>query len=307
MVLRFLAWRGLQMAITIIGVILVLFLLVRILPGDPARLLAGPEASQEDVEELRRLLGLDRPLHEQFAAYFLSVLSGDLGTSYRTGEPVIDEIMRRLPYTLALAVAAQTLAIAVAVPLGIVAALRPRSIAGYAASIFGVLGSSLPVFWTALLLIWAFSVELKLLPSGGAGTPAHMVLPTAVLALFLMGNLVRITRASLLEVLGANHVVTAHSKGLPWNKVLTRHVIRNALVPIVTLVGVQFGTLLGGAVITETVFGWPGIGRLVVESIFVRDYAVLQGAILIIALFFMLINFFVDMVQMLIDPRTRHV
>ncbi len=307
MVLRFVAWRGLQMGITLLGVILVLFLLVRVLPGDPARLLAGPEASEEDVEKLRHVLGLDKPLHEQFAAYFFSVLSGDLGISYRTGEPVVAEIMRRLPYTLVLAVAAQSLAIAVAIPLGIVAALRPRSAIGYAASVFGVLGSSLPVFWTALLLIWAFSVELKLLPSGGAGTPAHMVLPTTVLALFLMGNLVRITRASLLEVLGANYVVTAISKGLPWNKVLTRHVIRNALVPIVTLVGVQFGTLLGGAVITETVFGWPGIGRLVVESIFVRDYAVLQGTILIIALFFMLINFFVDILQMFIDPRTRHV
>ncbi len=291
---------------TFIGAMIAIFIILRMLPGDPARLIAGPEALEEDVARIRHQLGLDRPLYIQFIDYISSVLRGDLGVSIRTREPVLNEILYRFPYTLSLAVVAEVIAVALAVPLGIVSALKPRSKVSYAISIFSLTGASVPVFWIALLFIYVFAVELKLLPSGGADSPRHIILPALTLSLVLIGNLIRITRASILDALSSNHVVTAVAKGLPRNKVVTRHILRNALIPITTVIGVQIGVLLGGAIVTEYVYAWPGIGSLLMESIFARDYPMIQGIIMFMILVFMVINLVIDILHALIDPRVRH-
>lgn len=299
--------RFFQSLVTFLGAMLVIFLIVRLLPGDPARLIAGPEALEEDVQRIRVQLGLDRPLYEQFVNYMLSVLRGDLGTSIKYGTPVLDEILKRLPYTIALAVVAESLAVAIAVPLGIIAALKPRSLASYVVSVLTIVGASLPIFWVGLMLIFIFAVELKLLPSSGADSPRHIILPALALAFFLVGNIARITRASVSEILVSNHVVTAIAKGLSFNKILTRHVLRNSLIPIMTIVSIQLGALLGGAIITETVFAWPGIGSLLVDSLFYRDYPLAQGIIMFIVGVFILLNLVTDLLYALIDPRVREV
>jgi peptide/nickel transport system permease protein/oligopeptide transport system permease protein len=283
------------------------FLIVRLLPGDPARLLAGPEASEEDVARIREALGLNKPIYEQLISYLTSIMRGDLGISIKYGTPVLNEILARLPYTIALALVAEAIAVAIAIPLGVLAALKPRSILAYAASLLGVLGTSLPVFWVGLMLIFIFAVELKVLPSSGAESPKHIVLPALTLAFFLTGNLTRMTRAAVLEALSSNHVLTALAKGLPFSKVLLRHVLRVSLIPILTIISLQLGALLGGAIITETIFAWPGIGSLLVDSLFFRDYVLAQGIIMFIVGVFILLNLVTDIAYALVDPRIREV
>ncbi|MEM0482939.1 MAG: ABC transporter permease [Nitrososphaerota archaeon] len=304
---NYVIYRITQAFITFLGASLLIFLFVRLLPGDPARLIAGPEALEEDVQRIRVQLGLNKPLYEQFAVYMASLLRGDLGTSIKYGTPVLDEILTRLPYTLALAFTAEALAVAIAVPLGILAALKPRSLVSQLVSVLAVVGASLPVFWTGLMLIFIFSVELKLLPSSGSGSPRHLILPSVTLAFFLIGNLARITRAAVMESLGSNHVVTARAKGLSLSKILMRHVLRNSLVPILTVASVQLGALLGGAVVTETVFAWPGIGSLLIDSLFFRDYPLAQGVIMFTIGAFILINIVTDILYALVDPRVREI
>jgi peptide/nickel transport system permease protein/oligopeptide transport system permease protein len=283
------------------------FLIVRLLPGDPARLLAGPEASEEDVAKIREALGLNKPIYEQLISYLTSIMRGDLGISIKYGTPVLNEILARLPYTIALALVAEAIAVAIAIPLGVLAALKPRSILAYAASLLGILGTSLPVFWVGLMLIFIFAVELKVLPSSGAESPKHIVLPALTLAFFLTGNLTRMTRAAVLEALSSNHVLTALAKGLPFSKVLLRHVLRVSLIPILTIISLQLGALLGGAIITETIFAWPGIGSLLVDSLFIRDYVLAQGIIMFIVGVFILLNLVTDIAYALVDPRVREV
>jgi peptide/nickel transport system permease protein/oligopeptide transport system permease protein len=283
------------------------FLIVRLLPGDPARLLAGPEASEEDVARIREALGLNKPIYEQLISYLTSIMRGDLGISIKYGTPVLNEILARLPYTIALALVAEAIAVAIAIPLGVLAALKPRSILAYAASLLGILGTSLPVFWVGLMLIFIFAVELKVLPSSGAESPKHIVLPALTLAFFLTGNLTRMTRAAVLEALSSNHVLTALAKGLPFSKVLLRHVLRVSLIPILTIISLQLGALLGGAIITETIFAWPGIGSLLVDSLFFRDYVLAQGIIMFIVGVFILLNLVTDIAYALVDPRIREV
>jgi peptide/nickel transport system permease protein/oligopeptide transport system permease protein len=283
------------------------FLIVRLLPGDPARLLAGPEASEEDVARIREALGLNKPIYEQLISYLTSIMRGDLGISIKYGTPVLNEILARLPYTIALALVAEAIAVAIAIPLGVLAALKPRSILAYAASLLGILGTSLPVFWVGLMLIFIFAVELKVLPSSGAESPKHIVLPALTLAFFLTGNLTRMTRAAVLEALSSNHVLTALAKGLPFSKVLLRHVLRVSLIPILTIISLQLGALLGGAIITETIFAWPGIGSLLVDSLFIRDYVLAQGIIMFIVGVFILLNLVTDIAYALVDPRVREV
>jgi peptide/nickel transport system permease protein/oligopeptide transport system permease protein len=283
------------------------FLIVRLLPGDPARLLAGPEASEEDVAKIREALGLNKPIYEQLISYLTSIMRGDLGISIKYGTPVLNEILARLPYTIALALVAEAIAVAIAIPLGVLAALKPRSILAYAASLLGILGTSLPVFWVGLMLIFIFAVELKVLPSSGAESPKHIVLPALTLAFFLTGNLTRMTRAAVLEALSSNHVLTAFAKGLPFSKVLLRHVLRVSLIPILTIISLQLGALLGGAIITETIFAWPGIGSLLVDSLFFRDYVLAQGIIMFIVGVFILLNLVTDIAYALVDPRVREV
>jgi peptide/nickel transport system permease protein/oligopeptide transport system permease protein len=303
----YLFFRFLQAIVTFFGAMILFFLIVRLLPGDPARLLAGPEASEEDVAKIREALGLNKPIYEQLISYLTSIMRGDLGISIKYGTPVLNEILARLPYTIALALVAEAIAVAIAIPLGVLAALKPRSILAYAASLLGILGTSLPVFWVGLMLIFIFAVELKVLPSSGAESPKHIVLPALTLAFFLTGNLTRMTRAAVLEALSSNHVLTAFAKGLPFSKVLLRHVLRVSLIPILTIISLQLGALLGGAIITETIFAWPGIGSLLVDSLFFRDYVLAQGIIMFIVGVFILLNLVTDIAYALVDPRVREV
>lgn len=302
---RFLINRALQAAVTLVGAMFIVFIIMRVLPGDPARLIAGPEASWEDVEAIRVQLGLDKPLVVQFIAYLKNLLKGDLGTSIKYRTPVIEEILSRLPYTIALAAVAEAIAIALALPMGIYSALKPSSSLSRFISAVSLVGVSLPSFWLALMLIYIFSVKLGLLPSFGAGSWKHIILPGVTLGLLLMGNLTRITRSSVLEALSMNHVTTAVAKGLDGGRVLRRHILRVSLIPIVTIMGLQIGSLLGGAIITETVFSWPGIGSLLIDSLFMRDYPLAQGIILFIVLAFVVVNLIIDFIYGLIDPRTR--
>jgi peptide/nickel transport system permease protein len=303
----YLFFRFLQAIVTFFGAMILFFLIVRLLPGDPARLLAGPEASEEDVARIREALGLNKPIYEQLISYLTSIMRGDLGISIKYGTPVLNEILARLPYTIALALVAEAIAVAIAIPLGVLAALKPRSILAYVVSILGILGTSLPVFWVGLMLIFIFAVELKVLPSSGAESPKHIVLPALTLAFFLTGNLTRMTRAAVLEALSSNHVLTALAKGLPFSKVLLRHVLRVSLIPILTIISLQLGALLGGAIITETIFAWPGIGSLLVDSLFFRDYVLAQGIIMFIVGVFILLNLVTDIAYALVDPRVREV
>ncbi len=304
---KYVGIRIAQVIPTLFGAILVMFILIRILPGDPARLIAGPEASPEDVERLREQLGLNAPLYVQLMNYISSILVLDLGTSLKYGTPVLNEIMARFPYTLVLALTAQAIAIIVAIPLGIYSAIKPRSKLTYVSSVVSVIGASTPIFWIGLILIFVFAVTLNVLPSSGAESPRHLILPAFTLSLFLMGNLARITRASVSEALANNFVVTARAKGLKWRIILIRHVLRNAMIPIITVMGIQLGTLLGGAVITETVFAWPGIGSLLIDSLFFRDYPLAQGIILFVIFIFVVLNIVVDVIYAYVDPRVREV
>jgi peptide/nickel transport system permease protein/oligopeptide transport system permease protein len=220
---------------------------------------------------------------------------------------VVNEILARLPYTIALALVAEAIAVSIAVPLGVLAALKPRSMLSYIASLLSILGTSLPVFWVGLMLIFIFAVELRLLPSSGADSLKHIILPALTLAFFLTGNLARMTKAAVLEALSSNHVVTAIAKGLPFSKILVRHVLRVSLIPILTIISLQLGALLGGAIITETVFAWPGIGSLLVDSLFYRDYVLAQGIIMFIVGVFILLNLLTDIAYALVDPRIRDV
>ena len=304
---RYVGIRIAQAIPTLVGAMLVMFVLIRILPGDPARLVAGPEALEQDVQRIREQLGLDKPLYLQFIDYVSSILRGDFGTSIKYRTPVLSEIMARLPYTIALAFVAEAIAVAIALPLGIYSAIKPRSRISYLVSVLSLVGASTPIFWIGLIFIYIFAVSLRILPSSGADSPRHIILPAITLALLLMGNLTRITRAAVMEALGSNHVITAISKGLRSRVVLTRHVLRNAMIPIITIMGIQVGALLGGAVITETVFAWPGVGLLLIDSLFYRDYPLAQGIILFIVFVFIVINIIIDILYAYIDPRVREV
>jgi|YelNatPaOPRAMG01_1025707.scaffolds.fasta_scaffold01162_10 peptide/nickel transport system permease protein/oligopeptide transport system permease protein len=297
--------RILQALITFVGVILLVFFLVRVLPGDPARLIAGFEARPEDVQNLRHLLGLDKPLYLQFVDYMFSLLRLDLGVSYQKGGPVINEILARLPYTAELAIVAEAIAVGAGVLLGITAGLKPRSFAGYLVSILGIIGSSFPSFLIGLFLMWVFAVQLHLLPAFGAGSIQQLILPALTLALLLTGNIARLVKSSVMESFSTNHVTTAMAKGLPDDKIIFRHILKPALSPVVTIIGIQFGSLMGGAVITETIFGWPGIGRLMVDSIFSRDFMLLQGIVVVFAVIFLVVMISVDILQNIIDPRCK--
>lgn len=302
---RYIISRLIQALPTLLGIIILMFILVRVLPGDPARLIAGLEASEEDVERIRELLGLNKPLYLQFIDYFTSLLRGDLGKSIKFGTPVINEIMARFPYTVQLAIVSELFAVLIGIPLGIISAIKPYSKTGYISTVVSLIGSSMPIYWLGLMLIALFSVQLKILPSHGAETPKHIILPALTLATLLMGNIVRITKASMVEAMESNHVITARSKGLSERVVILRHGLRNAMIPIVTIMGIQLGSLLGGAILTETVFAWPGIGLLLVDSIFYRDYPLIQGIIIFFATIFILLNIIVDILYAYIDPRIR--
>ena len=291
---------------SILGVMIIVFAMVRLAPGDPALLLAGEFATTETIELIRERLGLNRSLPEQFVRFVGGVARGDLGRSTRSNRLVTADLADFFPNTIELALGAIFVALLLGIPAGIIAALRPNSPIDLAVMIGALIGVSMPVFWFGLLAILIFSVELGWFPVAGRGSLRHLVLPAITLGISSMAIIARMTRSSMLEVLNQDYIRTARAKGLFDRGVVLKHALRNALVPVVTVVGLQFGALLAGAVITETVFTWPGIGRLLVESIRARDYPVVQGAVLLIATTFIVVNLVVDLVYGFIDPRIRY-
>jgi ABC-type dipeptide/oligopeptide/nickel transport system permease component len=287
-----------------VGVAAVIFVLLH-LSGDPVALLVPADAPPEVMEDTRRALGLDRPLPEQFVLYLRRAVAGDLGTSLRHNRPVAQLIGERLPRTILLAAAALGLAVALAIPAGIVSALRRGTLVDRVAMVLSVAGQAVPIFWLALMLIWLFAVRLEWLPVFGSGTFLHLVLPAVSLSTIVTGRLARLVRSSMLEVLEQDYVRTARAKGLGEVHVVARHALKNAAVPIVTVVGLQLAQLLGGAVVTETIFAWPGVGVLAAEAVFNRDFPVVQGVTLVISLIFVAANLAVDLAYVALNPRIR--
>lgn len=290
----------------LIGISLLLFFMLRMLPGDPAQVLAGQMATPQEVENIRRQLGLDRPIHVQYAVFLTRLVRFDLGRSARTQNPVAQEILARLPNTVLLALVAISLACLFGIPAGIVSAVRPYTWMDYLVTSAALFGISMPVFWLGLMLVVIFSILLQWLPAGGTGSWKHVILPSVTLASFVVAFIARMTRATMMEVLSQDYTTTARSKGLKETVVIVKHALKNALIPIITVVGLQFGLLLGGAVLTETVFAWPGLGRLIVDSILARDYPMIQGAILVFGLLYIFVNLVVDLLYAWVDPRIRY-
>ena len=286
-------------------VTVLVFTVVRLIPGDPARILAGDFATEQAVAELRQRWRLDRPLPVQYAAYVAGLARGDLGRSTATSLPVAGELGERFLRTLLLAGAAILVATLVGVTLGILSATHRASLLDFAATALALAGVSTPIFWSGLILILLFSVELPWLPAGGTGSFAHLILPAVSLGLFGAGVIARQTRSSMLETLGEDFVRTARAKGLAERIVVYKHALKNALIPVVTVLADQFGRMLGGAILTETVFSWPGMGRYLIESIAMRDYPVIQGIILVFATSFLVVNLLLDISYALLDPRVQ--
>lgn len=303
---RFIVRRLLLTIPVLLGVATLVFSLIHLIPGDPAQAILGEAATPADIAELRGRLGLDRPLLEQYGAFLASVAKGDLGQSMRTSEPVTDTILERMPATAELALAAMVVAVAIAIPLGIAAAVWRGTAIDHGATTLALMGISIPNFWLGPLLALIFAVELGWLPVSGRGTWAHLVLPAISLGAALSAILARMTRATLLEELREPYVQAARARGVSGRRAVLRHAFRNSLIPIVTLLGLQFGAVLTGTVITETIFAWPGIGRLLVQSIGFRDYPLVQGCILLIAVTYVGVNLLTDLLYGVIDPRIRY-
>jgi ABC-type dipeptide/oligopeptide/nickel transport system permease component len=303
--IEYLVWRSLQSLLLILLVTFVVFMLLHITPGDPATIILGEQATPEQIADLRRSMGLDRPLPEQYARFLANAVRGDFGMSIRAQRPALEYVLERLPATLQLSAGAFAFAVLTGIPTGILSAVKRLSIWDHSSMFVALLGQSMPVYWLGLMLIIVFAVQLRWLPASGMGQPQHLVLPAITLGSFLIGLIIRLTRSSMLEVLNQDYVRTARAKGVSEPTVLVRHALKNALIPVVTVLGLQMGTLLGGAVITETVFAWPGMGMVTVTAIHQRDYPVVQSAVLVSAVLVVLINWFVDVLYHYLDPRIR--
>lgn len=291
---------------TLIGVSIIVFFLIHSVPGDPARMVAGPEASDKDVEQVRDRLGLNEPLHVQYGTYVTGLVKGDLGTSMRSDRPVLDEILSRFPTTIMLTMMAIVIMVIIGLLAGIFSAAKPNSIIDNTAMMFSLFGISMPVFWLGLMLILTFSYYFPILPSGGNSGFEYFILPALAVGLSSSAILARLTRSSILEVIHQDFIRTARAKGIKESKVIFIHTLKNALIPIITIIGLEFGSLLGGAVLTETVFSMNGIGRFIIQSIQFRDYPAIQGSILFIAALFVIVNLIVDLCYSLVDPRVRY-
>ena len=302
---RYLARRLALTVPVLLGVATLVFALIHLVPGDPAQAMLGEGASDQEVANLRKGLGLDRPLAAQYGSFLAGLARGDLGTSFRFGTPVVQEIRRRLPQTALLAVCAMGFALALAIPLGIVAAVFRGRFLDHAAMTLALAGISMPGFWLGPLLAIVFAVTLGWLPVSGSGTPAHLVLPSVTLGAALAAILARMTRASVIEELRELYVTAARARGLSRTRAVVRHAFRNSLIPVVTIIGLQFGAVLTGAIITETIFAWPGVGRLLIQAINTRDYPLVQGCILFISVTYVAMNLLTDLAYGLLDPRIR--
>jgi peptide/nickel transport system permease protein len=302
---RYVIQRSLQAIAICFGAATLTFLLLR-LSSDPAAQFLPPHATAEDIRLMRDSMGLNDPLYVQYGRFLLGIAHADLGNSFWIPQPAIGMILDRLPATLSLALAGLILSVVVGVGLGIVSATRPYSLLDHLATIFAVGGQSLPLFWLGLMLILVFSVNLRWLPASGVGDWRHLIMPAVTLGLYQAPLLMRLTRSGMLEVLGQDYVRTAHAKGLPEPAVVWWHAFRNASIPIATLIGVQFGRLLGGSIVTETVFAWPGVASLTVQSINTSDYPVVQAAVLLLAGTVVVANLIADLVVAFLDPRIRY-
>jgi ABC-type dipeptide/oligopeptide/nickel transport system permease component len=305
-VLRFLARRLVLTIPVLLGVATLVFALIHLIPGDPAQSMLGESASTSDIEALRHRLGLDRPLIVQYGGFLGGLMRGSLGTSLRTGEPVTSQIADRMPATIELALAAMFVAIAVAIPLGVAGAVWRGTIADHAAMTLALAGVSIPNFWLGPLLALVFGVELGWLPVSSRGGIEHLILPAVSLGGALAAIVARLTRATVIEELREQYVKASRARGASRARAVLQHAFRNSLIPIVTIVGLQFGAVLTGAVITETIFSWPGIGRLLVQSIGFRDYPMVQGCILFIAVTYVGVNLAADLLYGVLDPRIRY-
>ncbi len=299
----FIAKRILAAVAVILGMLFLVMLIMDIIPGDPAAMMLGENATPEMIRELRHQMGLDQPLLVRYLHYIWNVLHGDLGRSIREMAPVSKLIGDTLPNTLILTAAGMFLTLVVGIPLGLVSGAKAGSWVDHLSRLISLLGLCMPVFWIGLLLIYLFSFRLGWFPVGGTGAFSHLILPSVTLAAYTMASISRMTRSSLMEVLAEDYVRTARAKGLPYWLVVWRHGFRNTLIPIITVFGMQVGNLMGGAILTETVFSWPGLGRLMIGAIMDRDYLLLQGTILVFSAAYILINLMVDLSYGFIDPR----
>jgi peptide/nickel transport system permease protein len=324
----------LQIIPVLLGVSIVVFFMVRAIPGDPAQIMLGQQATQEQVQQIRENMGLDKPIFVQYGLFLKDALRGDLGDSIVTGRPVTTELLTRLPATLELTTFAMLIAILVGIPVGVISAVRQYSLLDKSTSVLALTGISMPIFWLAMILVVIFGVNLELLPFPGRLDPTtgiiaitgfvlvdslltlnfagfwdgllHLIMPALALATIPMAVIMRMTRSSMLEVMNEDYVRTARAKGVvPW-RVVFKHALRNAMLPTITVIGLQTGLLMGGAIITETIFSWPGIGLYTYNSISSRDYASIQGVVLYAALLFVLVNLLVDILYAILDPRVRY-
>ena len=294
-----------QSLLVLFGVSVVVFFILH-LTGDPAALLLPPDATAEDIAKFRTAMGFDDPWVVQYARFLKGAVRGDFGESLRHGEPAMGLVVERLPATFELAGAGLLIALTLAIPAGIVSAVRRNTSVDYISTVVALLGQAMPTFWLGIMLILVFSVRLNWLPSSGRGSLEHLILPAITLGLFTTARITRLTRSGMLEVLGQDYIRTARAKGVGEPPVVWKHALKNASIPIVTIVGIELGTLLGGSVITETIFAWPGVGRLSVQAIFNRDYPVVQSAVFLLASTFVIVNLLVDVIYTYLDPRIRY-
>ncbi|WMM25954.1 ABC transporter permease [Tissierella sp. MB52-C2] len=302
---KYILRRLLLLIPVIIGVTFLVFTIMYFTPGDPAKLILGESAQPAQVEALREEMGLNDPFIVQYFRFITKAITGDFGRSYSTNRPVFDEVFSRFPATLKLTAAAMLIAIAIGIPVGIISATKQYSALDSISMIGALIGVSMPVFWLGLMLILVFSVNLRLLPSSGSETLKHLILPAFSLGVGSAAIITRMTRSSMLEVIRQDYIRTARSKGVAEKKVVNRHALKNALIPVVTVVGLQFGGLLGGAVLTESVFSWPGVGRLMVDAIRQKDSPMVLASVVFISVTFSFVNLLVDLLYAFIDPRIK--
>ena len=302
---KYICKRILMMIPVIIGVSLLFFLVLKMTPGDPARVVAGSEADEATVEQIREELGLNKPVLQQYVDYMLNLLHGDMGTSYTTNKPVAEEILARMPTTFILAFAGVFVAVLIGIPLGIISATKQYSILDYISTLLALGGVAMPNFWLGLMLILLFSLKLGWLPSGGGDSWTAYVLPAITLGVGATANFMRTTRSSMLEVIRQDYIRTARAKGADEGRVVMHHALRNAMIPVITVIGLQIGTLLGGAVVNETVFSLPGLGTLMINAINQKNEPVVLGCLITFAIIFSLVNLLIDILYAFIDPRIK--
>lgn len=305
MMLRFILKRILMLIPVVIGVSIIVFILMQLTPGDPAQILLGPQAGEEDVQNLREQMGLNDPLIVQYFRFLIGIATFDFGTSIQDGQPVLQQILSHFPATIKLTLAAMVVALLIGIPIGIISSTKQYSFFDNVSTLGGLVGFSMPNYWLSMMLILLFSVQLGWLPVSGYGGLIFLVLPAISLGTQTAAVFLRMTRSSMLEVLHSDYIRTARAKGITERKVVYAHALRNALIPIITVVGLQVGALLEGAILTEAVFAWPGIGRFMIDAINAKDFPVVQGSVVFIAFVFVFVNLLVDILYAYVDPRIK--